>query len=134
MAKDFIIVRDKKSPMYENGFIPKDLISKEEWITSIEQNPYWTWDEDTEQSKPAYEAWPDQPRKVRACAENDLKKGYYKFSIGYYENFQFISLADWPRETKKYVTELYKLAQSLNANLIKGNKMIIDEKYIEQLK
>jgi hypothetical protein len=138
MAKDFIITKDSKHPRsykgaYKGSFAQNPIL-KEEWITAIEQNSYWTWDEDTEQNKSAYEAWPEQPKKVRACAEHDLKKGYYKFSIGYYENFQFISLADWPRETKKYVTELYKLAQSLNANLIKGTKIIIDEAYIENLK
>ena len=134
MAKDFIITRDAKNPRsYDRSFAQKP-ISKEEWIKAIEGNSYWTWEENTEQRKSTYEERPELPKKVCACAENDSKKGYYKFSIYFYENFQFITLDDWPRETKKYVAELYKIAQCLNANLIKGNKMIIDEKYIEQLK
>jgi hypothetical protein len=106
----------------------------EEWVLAIEANPYWTWDENTEQSKPAYEAWSDKPKKIRACAEFDLKKGYYKFVIYYYLNYNYIVIDDWPRVSKKYVLELYKLSKILNANLIKGTKTIIDETYIEKLK
>jgi hypothetical protein len=133
MPKYYYITRDKKISI---GW-PLNLrnkILRPEWEESIENNPYWTWEDDTEVGKATNAIITDRPQKLSACAELDKTKRFYKVHLSYNDEEGYIYLSSWPKETKKYVLELYKLAQGLNANLLKGHGKILKLEHIEKMK
>lgn len=120
-------------------------VNYSKWVDFINSNKsYFIWEEETQRGKEVLkniEKLPDWVREGRlkglnrknALAEFDDKNDCYSFRVSYSEENKRIRVAFEKTPTIEQIKLLYRMANQINALLLKDGTEIIDEKIISDL-